>query len=80
MNYNGAEVTFIAGEKRILSYIVDGNFCHNCIKVKLFFNNITYSFKISPTSVDYHHFTVLPDVGGVVSGTTSRCEKLPFIF
>jgi len=36
LNYNGAEVTFIAGEKIILSYIVDGNFCHICIKVKLF--------------------------------------------
>lgn len=79
MNCNGAEVTFTAGEKRILSYIVDGNFCHNFVKVELFFNNIIYSFKISP-GVDYHHFRVLPDVGGVVSGTMSRCGKLPFIF
>jgi hypothetical protein len=80
LNCNGAEVTFTAGEKRILSYIVDGNFCHNFVKVeRSFFNNIICSFKISP-SVDYHHFTVLPYVGGVVSGTMSRCEKLPFIF
>lgn len=79
MNCNGAEVTFTAGEKRILRCIVDGNFCHNFVKVKLFFfNNIIYSFKIPP-SVDYHHFTVLPDVGGVVSGIMSGCEKLPFI-
>jgi len=53
--------------------------CHNFVKVKLVFNNIICSFEISP-SVDYRHFTVLPDVGGVVSVTTSRCEKLPFIF